>query len=133
MGLERLSPGVQDGQEAGVSAKMPGVGGYFEQGCRTGLEQEREYAKGPAANRGPNNLHLAVGPADGETATITSNYGPVFTFEGDRRIIIPESNELRAGYGEFYYRCMNFRFGKLMYPTNLTGPEAPKTPILKAR
>jgi hypothetical protein len=93
------------------------------------------YAKGPAANRGANNLHLAVEPADGETATITSNYGPVFTFEDARRIVIPESNAPRAAYGEFDYRCMNFRFGQLMYPTNLTGPAAAadKTPILRAR
>jgi hypothetical protein len=91
------------------------------------------YAKGSAANRGANNLHLAMESAEGEIATITSNYGPVFTFVGARRINIPESLEPRAAYGEFDYRCMNFRFGKLMYPTDLTGPKAEKVSIRKAR
>ena len=91
------------------------------------------YAKGPAANRGANNLHLAVEPWEGETATIASTYGPVFTIRDARRIAIPASDEPRAAYGEFDYRCMNFRFGRLMYSTDITGPDALKKPILKAR
>lgn len=73
------------------------------------------YARGFAANRGANNLHLAVEPVEGELATVNSNYGPVFTIEGARRIAIPDSDEPRAAYGGFDYRCMNFRFGKLMF------------------
>lgn len=91
------------------------------------------YAKGAASNRGANNLHLAVEPMEGQTATIASNYGPVFTIEGARQIVIPDSSEPRAAYGQFDYRCMNFRFGKLMYPTEVTGPNAPRVPILKSR
>ena len=42
MRFERLSPGMQDGQEAGLSAKMLGIGGDFEQRGGTGFEQQRE-------------------------------------------------------------------------------------------
>jgi hypothetical protein len=90
------------------------------------------YAKGAAANRGKYNLHLAVEPMPGETASVASKYGPVFTIDGARRIVIPNSDEPRAAYGEFDYRCMNFRFGKLMYPTPVIGPTAPRVPILKS-
>lgn len=91
------------------------------------------YAKGPAANRGANNLHLAVEPAPGETASITSTYGPTFTIAGARKIVIPDSTDPPAAYGAFDYRCMNFRFGRLMYPTAELGPNAPHVPILKSR
>src|SRR6516162_7478271 len=42
MRLQGLSPGMQDAEEADLRSEMFGIGGYFQQGGRGGLEQERE-------------------------------------------------------------------------------------------
>ena len=42
MRLQGLSPGMQDAEEADLRAEMFGIGGYFQQGGRGGLEQESE-------------------------------------------------------------------------------------------
>ena len=42
MRLERLSLGVQDGEETNLGAEMLGVGGHFEQRGGAALEQQRE-------------------------------------------------------------------------------------------
>ena len=38
VGLQGLSPGVQDGEQAGLSAEMPGIGCDFEECVCTGFE-----------------------------------------------------------------------------------------------
>jgi hypothetical protein len=42
MPLQRLSPGVQNAQEADLGSEMLGIGGYLEQRLRAGLEEEPE-------------------------------------------------------------------------------------------
>src|SRR5215469_4152803 len=42
MRLQGLSPGMQDAEEADLRAEMFGIGGYFQQGGRGGLEQKSE-------------------------------------------------------------------------------------------
>ena len=91
------------------------------------------FAGGPKVERGKLNLHLAVRAKLGSTASVVSAYGPLFTIEGAEEIQIPETCERVAGRGEFDYRCMNLRFARQMYPTEVVGHEAPHEVILLSR
>jgi hypothetical protein len=42
MGQQVRSPCVQDGQESDLCAEAFGIGGHFEQGLGTGVEQQVE-------------------------------------------------------------------------------------------
>ncbi len=40
------APGVQDGEEPDLGAQAFGIGGHFEQGLGTGIEQQVEHGPG---------------------------------------------------------------------------------------
>ena len=91
------------------------------------------YASGPRKERGELNLHLAVRPKLGSTAVAISKYGPTFTIENAEEIVIPESQEPHAAWGDFDLRCKNLRFGAMMNKADDWGPHVPPNPVLERR
>jgi hypothetical protein len=90
-------------------------------------------ASGSRALRGRRNLHLAVRPKQGSTATIRSFYGPIFTVRDAEEIVIQDPIESMPELDESYTRCKNFRFAAQMYEATSFGPAAPRTPIRTPR
>jgi hypothetical protein len=91
------------------------------------------FAPGLKTERGERNLHLAVRPKMGSTATARSVYGPLFTIHDAEKISIqapivgfPESEKI-------WTRCMNFRFGAQVFDAPQLGPHSERKPILNTR
>jgi hypothetical protein len=100
------------------------------------LDQRMDYfylhgnASGTAKDRKANNLHLAVRPKLGATATVTAGEA-VFTIE-DAEAIEIQGPIMELEHLKMYYKCPNFRFGMQMYPTPFenAGPNGPHLPVL---
>jgi hypothetical protein len=90
-------------------------------------------ASGKDSLRGVRNIHLAVRPKEGFTATVTSYYGHVFTIEGAEEIVIQEPILTLPELEDHWTRCKNFRFGAQVYDAPILGPTAPHTPITRMR
>jgi hypothetical protein len=91
------------------------------------------FAPGPQAQRGERNLHLAVRPKLGSTATVRSFYGPLFTIHDAEQIDIQEPIAGFPRSEDIWTRCKNFRFGAQVFDARQLGPDTPRIPIVALR
>jgi hypothetical protein len=75
-------------------------------------------------DRGRTNVHLAVTPRSGSTASIDSAYGSRFTITDAQAIPIQPLPERWRGLPGKHWRCKNFQFGCQMFAPGRVGVAA---------
>jgi hypothetical protein len=118
--------------------RAPGITPTMQNGF-VGLDRPTQFfylhgfAPGLKSQRGERNLHLAVRPQPGSTATVRSFYGPLFTIHDAEQIDIQEPIAGFPASEDTWTRCKNFRFGAQVFDVYELGPQAERNPILAIR
>jgi hypothetical protein len=98
-----------------------------------GVGQKDSVKLGTRWNRQFTNIHMAVRPKLGSSATATSLYGVHFTITDAENIPIEPLADDFGGLPLKHARCKNFQFGYQMFEVNAVGDKAPREIVRRLR